>query len=252
MPLFIIKKVFNYCTYDKPFFILVLILFGLLNFIFANYTEDNVFVLLVIEFLMYVLIYGYGMTITRDRINDGIRLPKILVKDVISLGFKYSIVFTVYLYVQGLILDFVCSPLNFPHFDLEEMLLDFSGTIHLLFSHNPIHTLIFLIVGASLFYITAFFMEIALARLADTGSIVDAFKLLDIKNDIDLVGWRHYAKEYTLIIITIVFFAYLKHFVVPFTTLNYVWNVLLNLLIFTTQFLGIGAIYSVIKEKKSK
>ncbi len=191
------------------------------------------------------------MTIARDRMNNGIRLPKIMIKDIVFLGIKSYIDFTVYLTVQGFILDLISSPLAFPEFNLEEMLIELPETVHHLFSHNPMDTLIFIIVGSVLFYITTFFMEIALARLADSGSMKSAFNLVNIKRDIDTAGWWDYAKEYTNIVLAIVLFAALKYIVIPNYILDLIWDVLLNLFMFVTQFLGIGIIYSVIKEKKS-
>lgn len=247
MPLFKMKKVWTYCTYNKPFFLLILLLYGILNFILYIYgdTEDN-WILLII-FAVSILITGYGMTITHDRINNGVRLPKIIIKDVIVLGVKSYIVFIVYLFIQGSILDWIFSPFNFPRFELEEMLLDLPNTMNMLISHNHVHAIIFVVVGSILFYITSFFMEIAIARLADTGRILSSFNLSGIKNNIDTIGWVHYTKEYTLIILAIVLFGSLLYVKIPNLILNYIWVIILNFLMFTTQFLGIGAIYSEIK-----
>ena len=247
MPLFKMKKVWTYCTYNKPFFLLILLLYGILNFILYIYgnTEDN-WILLII-FAVSILITGYGMTITHDRINNGVRLPKINIKDVIVLGVKSYIVFIVYLFIQGTVLDWISSPFNFPRFELEEMLLDLPNTMNMLISHNHVHAIIFVVVGSLLFYITSFFMEIAIARLADTGRILSAFNFSGIKNNIDAIGWDHYTKEYTLIILVIVLFGSLSYVKIPNLILNYIWTIILNFLMFTTQFLGIGAIYSEIK-----
>ena len=95
-------------------------------------------------------------------------------------------------------------------------------------------------------------MEIAIARLADTGQILSAFKFNSIKKDIDTIGWKHYAKHYTLIILAIVLFGSLSYVKIPNLILNYIWAIILNFLMFTTQFLGIGAIYSEIKGNESK
>ena len=247
MPLFKMKKVWTYCTYNKPFFLLILLLYGILNFILYIYgnTEDN-WILLII-FAVSILITGYGMTITHDRINNGVRLPKINIKDVIVLGVKSYIVFIVYLFIQGTVLDWISSPFNFPRFELEDMLLDLPNTMNMLISHNHLHAIIFVVVGSILFYITSFFMEIAIARLADTGRILSAFNFSGIKNNIDAIGWDHYTKEYTLIILVIVLFGSLSYVKIPNLILNYIWAIILNFLMFTTQFLGIGAIYSEIK-----
>lgn len=252
MPVHRMKKAWRYCTYNVPFFILILILFGIPNHFFTELSDSHRLLLVILGFIVNSLILGYGMTITRDRINDGVRLPKIMIKDVLFLGIKSSIVTFIYFYIQWHVLDFVSSPLDFPVFELEDMLLELPETIHMLFSHNPFDTLFFVVVGAILFYATTFFMEIALARLADTGSIISAFNLLEIKKDIDIVGWKHYAKDYTFMIVAIVLFLSLEYIVFPINIINIVFNILLELLAFVTQFIGIGAIYAEIKAKKSE
>ena len=251
MILSIMNKIWSYCTYSKTFFLLIFILFFVIEYASDIYIDSNTTMAFLIIILINIILCGYGMTITRDRINNGVRLPKIMVKDIAILGIKSYIVFIVYLYVQGFILDWICSPLNFPKFDLEDMLLNLQETLHTLYSHNPVDTLVFIIFGSILFYITSFFMEIALARLADTNSIKTAFNVFKIKNDIDTIGWRNYAKEFTAIAVAIVLFATLKYIVIPVDILNYIWDVFLDLILFTAQYLGFGSIYSRIKEKKS-
>ncbi|MBE6509018.1 MAG: DUF4013 domain-containing protein [Methanobrevibacter sp.] len=252
MPVFKMKKVWDYCTYNKPFFILVLILFAVLNYFIKYYEDKNFFLVYGIIIVSLILIFGYGMIITRDRMNDGVRLPKILVKDVIVLGLKSFFVTVIYLLVQGHIIDLICSPLNFPEFDLKDMLLDLPHTLDLLFSHNPIDALVFVFVGAIFFYVTMFFMEIALARLADSGKLLSAFNLVAIKRNIDVIGWGNYTKEYTRIVLAIVLFSLLQYIDFQFFYLNYLWEVVLTLFVFTTEYLGIGAIYQIVKEKESE
>lgn len=205
-----------------------------------------------INILVFILLGGYGMTITRDRINHGKRLPKIEIRKILVFGIKSTIVIFAYVYVQGVILDFICSPLHFPAFDLEEMLLEWPHTLHMLYTHNPVNTIIFLVVGAVLFYAFSFFMEIALAKLADTNRILSSFNLISIKRSIDVIGWRNYAKEYTLIILVIVFLSYLMSLEVPFFFIDALKDVFLSFFIFATQFLGIGAIYCRIKDEESR
>lgn len=247
MPLVKMKKVWKYCSYNKPFFLFVLLLYGILNLIQDIYVDSRDFWILLLLLAITIVIIGYGMTITRDRMNNGVRLPKIIIKDVLVLGVKSYIVFIVYLFIQGSILDWIFSPFNFPRFELEDMLLDLPNTMNMLISHNHLHAMIFVVVGSILFYITSFFMEIAIARLADTGRILSSFNLSGIKNNIDTIGWVHYTKEYTLIILAIVLFGSLLYVKIPNLILNYIWVIILNFLMFTTQFLGIGAIYSEIK-----
>ena len=101
-------------------------------------------------------------------------------------------------------------------------------------------------------YVFSFFMETALARLADTNSIRKSFNFLEIKKNIDAIGWRNYAKEYTLIIVTIVFLSYLSAFSLPFSFLDSLVDMFLSFLIFATQYLGIGAVYSKIKDIENR
>ena len=210
MPLIKMKRVWDYCTYNKKFFLLVVLLFIGLNHIIKHGNLKSGWGLVII-LILNIIIVGYGMTITRNRINNGVRLPKIMIKDVLVFGVKYFIVFNIFLFVQGCVLDLICSPFNFPPFELEKMLLDLPQTIHLLFTHDPIDTMIFIVLGGLMFYISSFFMEIAIARLADTGSIISAFNLLGIERDIGTMGWRNYMKDYTAIILAIVIFTYFNY-----------------------------------------
>ena len=103
------------------------------------------------------MVLGYGLTITRDVINGGIRLPKIMIKNVVVLGIKSIIVYLIYFFVQAIILGVISNPLNFPEFDLEDLLLQLPETIKLFFSHSPTDAFIFIVLGAIVFYITTFF-----------------------------------------------------------------------------------------------
>ena len=247
MPLFNLKRVWNYCTYNKWFFTFILSLLLLSSLIQDYLKTSNVITWVLTQFIVTVVVFGYGMEITRDRANHGVRLPKIKIINIISLGFKSYIVMLVYMFVQGYVLDFICSPLNFPRFNLEEMILKFPETIHSLYSHNPVEALIFLVIGGILFYITAFFTEIALARLADTKSLWAAFNLIAIKRSIDAFGWRRYTKDYTLIIFTLVILSYIKS-LLPVSFEGSLLDIVFGFLIFATQYLGIGAVYCEIKD----
>ena len=94
-------------------------------------------------------------------------------------------------------------------------------------------------------------MEIALAKVADTKSIWSALNLVSIKRSIDVIGWRNYAKDYTLIVFVIVFLSHLISYDVPFSFLDSIIDMFLSFFIFATQYLGIGAIYCEIKDLES-
>lgn len=248
MPLSKMKKVLEYSTYNKLFFLLIFLFFAIFDYTLELFFDQVSIVSFLVLLTITLILFGYGMLITRDRINNGVRLPKIMIKDIFVLGIKSYIVFSVYLFVQGVVVGGICSPLHFPDFELEDMILDLPHTLHLLGSHNIAEVLVFILVGGILFYVTSFFMEIAMARLADTGSIISAFNLLGIKEDIDAYGWWDYIKEYTVIVLVIVIFAALKFIVIPVYILDLFWDVLFDLLIFVTYFLGIGDIYRRVKQ----
>ena len=181
MPLFKIKKVWDFCTYNKAFFILIFILFLIINFIseyaYNNFSSRWIF---IIQLFLNIIVTGYGMIITRERINHGVRLPKIDIMEVFVLGFKSCIVFIIFLFIQGIILASFSFMFDFPIFDLEELLFELQQTLELVYTHDSIYLLIFFVFGGILFYVTTFFLEIAVARLADTGSLFRAFNLKSI------------------------------------------------------------------------
>ena len=94
-------------------------------------------------------------------------------------------------------------------------------------------------------------MEIALAKLADTKSILPALNLLSIKRSIDVIGWRNYAKDCTLIVLTIVILSYFVSHDINFIFIDSIMDMFLSFLIFVTQYLGIGAVYCQIKDLES-
>lgn len=251
MPLFKLKKVWNYCTYSKPFFILVLILYGIVNFTEHYYEiHSNLLIAPLVMLVSYVVVAGYGLTITRDRANHGVRLPKIHPKSVLVLGIKSIVVSSIYMLIQLFLLSLISFPLGFPVFDLRELLLNLDNTLNLLFTRNPESSIIFLIFGSILFYITMFFLEIALARLADTKEIMPSLNIISIKRTIDVIGWRHYTKDCTLIILAIVILGFFKSYPAPMSLFDFIIDIILDLFIFATEFLGIGAIYSKYKDNQ--
>lgn len=94
-------------------------------------------------------------------------------------------------------------------------------------------------------------MEIALAKLADTKSLWAAFNLVSIKRSIDVIGWRTYAKDYTLIVLTIVILSEIIAFDLPVTFIDSLVDMVLSFFVFVIQYLGIGAVYCNIKDLES-
>ncbi|AMD17388.1 hypothetical protein TL18_04755 [Methanobrevibacter sp. YE315] len=251
MPLDIIKDIWSYTTNNIPFLLIILALFYLFCILMEIFEEMRIPYALYLSMIPYIFIAGYGMAITKDVIKKGKRLPKILIKDVIVLGLKSSVVFIVYLSVQSLFFWFVSLLFNFPVVDVEDLLLDFFETVTLLFNHDLVNTAIFIVFDFAVFYFTMFFMEIALAKLADTGRFRDAFNLINIKKTIDVIGWRQYTKHYTIIILLLTFLSLLIDIETPFFVIDYIFKVFLGLLLFTTQYWGIGSVYRIFKMKQT-
>ena len=250
----IIKKVWNYCSYNKLYLLFIFLLL-LIPAMFQNYVSSffDDYALSFIYALALIIIAGYGMEITQDRINGGKRLPKLRFWPILSLGVKSVIVITIFIWAQEFFLEHLFDPWSFPVFDLEDLLLDLPNTIYMLYTHDSFQSLVYVVVGTMVFYITTFFIEIALARLADTNSIVQAFNFVEITRDIDLFGWRNYALHYTTIVFAIVFLTLISsyHFFI-YPILESVTDTFLLFLIFVTQYFGIGAIYCEIKKLKNK
>lgn len=257
MPLTVLKNVLDYCKHDKKFLLLILILIVASNYM-ENYFETIInnsnephYLLFASAMTFIVLIFmtGYGVSITKDCINNGTRLPKIDIKKIVSYGIKGIIIIFIFTLIQEHIIDFVCLPLHFPEFDLEELLVNLPETLHMLHAHSPTDLLIFLIAGSILFYLTGFFLEVAVAKLADTDSLWHSFNIVSIFRDIHSIGWLFYAKEFTIVLLAMVILMYLQNVHVNNATIDFIINNVFEFAIYVTQFIGVGMAYKDIKEK---
>lgn len=88
MLLDIIKNIWDYTTHNISFLLIVMALFYLFCFFMSIFEEMQISYALYLSMIPYIFIAGYGMAITKDVINNGKRLPKIIIKDVIDLGIK--------------------------------------------------------------------------------------------------------------------------------------------------------------------
>lgn len=241
-----LKNTWKYCSYNKPFFLFILLLLFTLNIIPNIFS--NIPTIVVLYVVIFIISSGYGMCITRDKINHGHRLPKIMPKLIITLGIKSSIVFIIYFSLQSLILNIFSDLLNFPQFDLIALIMHFSDTLRMLFTHNFIHSLIFFTVGAILFYVTTFFTSIGLAKLADTGSLSTAFNLKSIYKIIGLFGWKKYISEYNFFIITLVILTYLQSLSISNFWIDNIIDTFFEFLIFASVYMGMGDRYGRMKD----
>ena len=245
MPNQILKGTINYCLRNKLYFIFVFVQFLL----FECITNTVGGLLNSTSLIVLFAVLGYGLKVTQDVMNGGSCLPKINLKEYINFGLKGIIVYTFYLTIQTSILGLISLKLHFPEFDLEELIVHLPETIELFYQHNPINFILFILSGVIIVYMTVFFMEIALARLADGGKLKDAFDFKGIKNTIDIIGWKEYFIDYTKIIASIVILVSINILFINYGAIGIIIAVITDILAFTVEYRGIGNIYREYKEK---
>ncbi|WP_405270286.1 DUF4013 domain-containing protein [Methanobrevibacter sp.] len=248
MPNAMLKGSVRYCTENKIFCLYVLaqfILFEvLLNKVGGLMKSTSLIVLLVV--------LGYGLKVTQDVINGGTCLPKIKLKELVNFGIKGTVVYTFYLTIQASALGLISLVFNFPEFDLEELILNLHETIALFFEHDPISFILFILLGLMIVYGTIFFMEIALAILADGGKLKEAFDFPRIKDTIDIIGWKEYAADYTKIVAAVVILVFINGLFTTYGVFGILIGVITDMLAFIVEYRGIGNIYKEYKHLASK
>lgn len=245
----LIVRAFKYCTSSIKFLALILILFYIV-FSMLN-TEMNGYLNWIVPIILAIPILGYSLQITHDIINYGKKLPKIQPKKLFLYGIKGWIVFNVYIFIQLYLLEFIAINLNFPQFELEDAMLELTETISLFYTHNPLYTAIFIILSIIITYILVFFMEMALAQIADDGKFLNSFNPLYLKKIIDRIGWKKYTREYTLVIFSISLLSFINLLVYDVPVLNLIVVTFLGLMIFVIEFGSIGLIYRESKKEES-
>lgn len=245
MPFDIIKNSVEYCTENKLFFIFVLcVLFGL------RYLTNLVDSIILGPVITAIFMMGYGLQVTEDIIKGGKRLPKLMPIKILNYGIKGYLIFFIYVVFQLLLLSIIAMNLNFPPLSIEDFVLRYDEFLPLLMKHDAFSGLVFVISTFLVIYVTTFFMELALARFADGGSLINAFNFPRIKRAIDIIGWRNYAWSYTKIIISILLLTQLTYYTIPIKIIDSVVDALLGFLIFVIEYMGIGLVYRYYVENK--
>lgn len=248
MPNSMLKGSVKYCTENKIFFLYVLAQFILFELLLNNVgglmKSTSLIVLLVV--------LGYGLKVTQDVINGGTSLPKIKLNELLDFGIKGTVVYTFYLTIQASALGLISLMFHFPEFDLEELILNLHETIELFFEHDPISFVLFIILGLLVVYGTIFFMEIALAILADGGTLKEAFDFPKIKEIIGIIGWKEYSADYTKIVAAVVILVFINGLFTSYGVLGIIIRVLTDMLAFLVEYRGIGNIYREYKHLASK
>lgn len=244
MPNEMLKGSVRYCTGNKVFFLYVFAQFLLFEFITNNVGG----LMKTTSLIVLLVVLGYGLKVTQDVINGGESLPKIKLEELVNFGLKGIVIYTFYLTIQASALGLISLMMNFPEFDLEEMILNLHETIGLFFEHDPISFILFIILGLLIVYGTIFFMEIALAILADGGTLKEAFDFKRIKRTIETIGWKEYAADYTKIIAAVVILVFINGLCKSYGWISIIIGVITDMLAFTVEYRGIGKIYREYKE----
>lgn len=249
MPMAVVKGSLKYCLKNKWFFLFIIILFLMLEYV-TDIIDDPVYN--CGTWIFSILIMGYGLQIIQDVIRGGTCLPKILPKKVIILGLKGTIINVFYLLIQIGILVLIASALNFPTFDLEDFFLEYHKTLMLIYHHDAVSFMIFTISGIIVTYVTTFFMELSLARLADGENLRHLFNFAQIKHEIDIIGWKKYTIAYTKIILVIIVFSHINKFIDPYYGFNVIIGTFSSFFAFIVEYRGMGRIYKVYTDNKDK
>ena len=234
-----LKGSVRYCAGNKVFFLYVFIQF----LIFECITNHVGGLLKSTSLIVLLVVLGYGLKVTQDVINGGTSLPSIKLKELINFGLKGIVIYTFYLTIQASLLGLISLAFDFPEFDIEEMILNLHETIALFFEHDPISFIIFIILGLLIVYGSIFFMEIALAILADGGKLKESFDFSRIKKTIDTIGWKEYAADYTKIIASVIILVFINGLFNSYAWISIIVGVITDILAFIVEYRGIGMIY---------
>lgn len=245
MPMAVVKGSLDYCLKNKLFFILVIIIFAI-----VEYSTDILDIPLLTYLMSQALLMGYGLQIIDDVINGGTRLPKIMPKKVILLGLKGLVISFFYFAIGSLILVCIAIQLKFPLFSIESFFLEYRSTITMLFNHDWVSSIIFVFSGFIVTYVVSFFMELSLAKLADGGRLRNSFNFSRIKRAIDVIGWKNYTIGYTKIIFVIVIFSHINKFLDPYYGFNVVLGTINSFITFIVEYRGMGIVYKVYTDNK--
>ena len=249
MPVNVIKGSLKYCLENKWFFGFVIILFFTIEFL----TEIvNTLFSYLGSVIFIIITTGYGIQIIQDIINGGTRLPKIMPKKAIVLGVKGFIIRAVYFMVQLFLLVLISASLNFPTFRLKEFFINYNEAIHLMLTHNMVDFAIFVISGFAISYVTIFFMEFSLARLADGGQLRKSFNFPRVKHAIDVIGWKRYTISYSKIILAVLVLLSINKFFDPYRGVNIIVGTFTWVMSFVVEFRGMGNIYKVYTDSKKE
>ena len=254
MPLKRLKFTGDYTLSNIRNFIIILLLILVSNIINGNYNpanDDMLYIPYIIIALLTLIIQGYGLLVTKDTMYNGTKLPDLKIGKSIMLGIKSFIIVLIYSSIQITVFSLVAYIFDFPYIEIGEGTIHLENVSTLFYNHGSVDTILFAIFVIVVMYTFTFFMEISLARLADKEKLSSALNILSIGKCINTIGWMHYASDYTKLIIAIAILAYIKYGMDFILVDNIIMDLIIGVLIFIIQFIGIGSIYKEYKIKST-
>ena len=254
MPLKRLKFTGDYTLSNIRNFIIILLLILVSNIINGNYNpanDDMLYIPYIIIALLTLITQGYGLLVTKDTMYNGTKLPDLKIGKSIMLGIKSFIIVLIYSSIQITVFSLVADIFDFPYIEIGEGTIHLENVSTLFYNHGSVDTILFAIFVIVVMYTFTFFMEISLARLADKEKLSSALNILSIGKCINTIGWMHYASDYTKLIIAIAILAYIKYGMDFILVDNIIMDLIIGVLIFIIQFIGIGSIYKEYKIKST-
>lgn len=252
MPFKRLKFTYDYCKSNIPSFILVLLLIFITDQfnIHYQYLESGpLLILMILAVCITLIFHGYGLVVTKDNINNGHSLPKLPFYRSFILGLKSTVIMAIFTTVQIMVFLTVSELFTFPFIEVNEGNIAVSNMGSLFYEHGSLDTILFFMFVIMIFYISTFFLEISLARLADKGGLREALNMASVAECINTIGWGSYTIDYTKIIVSIAILSYIK-WGLNFLVNHPIIDLVIGLLIFIIQYIGIGRVYRTYKEKK--
>jgi len=184
----------------------------------------------IVFLILYLIVYGYSLSVIKETVNDSEEFPEFQwVKNLID-GIKYLVVSIVYSIIPIVVTLLLAYLTGF--FENFANILNYTTATQGMYGNNistiapgtvtiPPELLINLygsiaivtIVAIILFIIFGLLMNIAIARLAKTDNLGDAFSVGEIFEDIANIGWGNYIIWTILLIVISFLFGVLASFV---------------------------------------
>lgn len=202
-----VKDAFKYPLKNQKGFLLILIVNFIYVFLskYVNFSENTLSIsITIISFLIYIILLGITISIIKTTLTKSTEISKIDIKTIFLDGIKNLIVSIVYKLIPLIITAVIAIPIGFysklftiinmtsniqDPTSTEIFLQAIPESLRLTFK---IDTIFLIVLFFILVIIMSIFLLIAQVRLAETGSLMESFKINKIFHKISSIGWKNY------------------------------------------------------------